>query len=182
MRYIAFVSTFLFSTFVNADNLFDYTDKLLDRSLQRVKDTWTQGDHDLYIPFYSYHSRSKYSQKQLDSFTEDALGIGYGRSRYDESSNLDHLYGMAFQDSNGKPQYIVGYGYQWVMGNSKGLHTGLGYTVFLTARSDYSNYIPIPGILPVASINYNKVSINTAYIPSYKDQGNVLFFWSKFRF
>jgi palmitoyl transferase len=181
MRYIFFLSAFLFSAFGNAQNLFDYTDSLLDKTYQRVSDTWTQGDHDLYIPFYSYHSRSKYSQRQIDSFTEDTLGIGYGRSRYDESGNLDHLYGMAFQDSHGKPQYIVGYGHQWIMGQSKGLHAGLGYTVFLTARSDFSNYIPIPGILPVASISYKKVSVNAAYIPSIQDQGNVLFFWSKFR-
>lgn len=172
----------MFSLTGHAYAFCDNTDSLLDTACQTVSDTWTQGGHDLYVPFYSYHLRFAYSQDKIDSFRENTWGIGYGRTRYDESGNIDNLYGMTFQDSHSKPEYIAGYAHQWVAGQPKGLHAGLGYTVFLTARSDIHHYLPIPGILPIASINYDKISVNTAYVPGGKGNGNVLFFWSKFGF
>ncbi len=57
------------------------------------------------------------------------------------------------------------------------MHTGLGYTAFLTAREDDSHYELLPGILPLASIAYNKASVNATYIPGGNGNGNVAFFW-----
>ena len=62
------------------------------------------------------------------------------------------------------------------------LKAGLGYTAFLTTRSDIGHYTPIPGILPIASLEYGKVSLDATYVPGGKGFGNILFFWGKFHF
>lgn len=161
----------------------DETTSLVDRACKHVTDTWQQGGHDLYLPVYTYHIRSAHTQEELDSYREDTLGLGYGRSRYNESGNWEGLYGMAFEDSHSKLQYIAGYGYQWMWGEQDSLHAGLGYTVFLTARSNISHYTPVPGILPIASINYRQASLNATFVPPYsKGNGNLYFFWARLGF
>ena len=42
------------------------------------------------------------------------------------------------------------------------------------------NYIPFQGILPIASISYKDLSIQTAYVPGGQNVGNVLFAWAKY--
>ncbi|MGB4811986.1 MAG: lipid IV(A) palmitoyltransferase PagP [Methylophilaceae bacterium] len=162
--------------------LCDNSDSILDKACSRVSDTWTQGSNDLYLPFHSHHLRFAYSQEKIDSFRENTWGLGYGRSRFDDNNNWDGLYGMVFYDSHSKPEYILGYSHQWILGAPERLHAGLGYTAFLTARSDLHDYIPLPGILPVASLSYNKASVTTAYVPGGSGNGNVLFFWSTLSF
>jgi palmitoyl transferase len=142
-----------------------------------LSDTWTQGDSDLYLPFYAYHMRFAYSSAKIDSFREDTWGIGYGRSRYNDSGNWDGLYGMAFLDSHTNIEPITGYGHEWMWGDHDKLHAGLGYTAFLTAREDDGHYGLIPGVLPLASVAYDKVSVNGTYIPGGDGNGNVAFFW-----
>ena len=179
IRFNLIIITFLLSSAGYAHAFCDDTDSFLDKACQRVTDTWTQGDSDLYIPFHTYHLRFNYTQEKLDSYRENAWGIGYGRSHYDESGNLDSLYGMTFLDSHSKLQYVAGYSHQWMWGQQQDWHAGLGYAAFLTARSNYVHYVPIPGIVPVASVNYDKLSINAAYIPGFtKNNGNVMLFWS----
>jgi palmitoyl transferase len=89
---------------------------------------------------------------------------------------------MGFQDSHFKPQWQAGYGWQAKWGERSGLNAGLGYTVFLTARTDIGHYIPIPGILPIASIGYKKFSVEGTYVPGGGGNGNILFFWGKLSF
>jgi palmitoyl transferase len=158
------------------------TTSMLDVACKKCGDTWTLGNNDLYVPFHTHHMHFAYSDEKIDSFNENTWGLGYGRSRYDESGNWDGLYFMAFSDSHSKPEYIAGYGHQWIWGRAQSLHAGLGYTAFITARSDILNYIPFPAILPIASIGYNRVAINTTYVPGGSSNGNVLFFWSTIRF
>ncbi len=155
------------------------TDSLFDRACKHVTDTWNEGNHSIYLPFYAYHLRSAYSKEKINTFRENTYGIGYGRTHYDQNNNSDELYAMGFLDSHSKPEYIAGYAHQWIAGAPKNLHAGLGYTAFLTTRSDIMHYTPIPGILPIASVGYNKVNINTTFIPGGKGNGNVFFFWSK---
>lgn len=77
---------------------------------------------------------------------------------------------------------MLGYGHEWMWGEHEGLHAGLGYTVFVTARADIGHYTPIPGVLPIASVNYSKASVNATFVPGGKGNGNIFFFWSRFGF
>lgn len=160
----------------------DETESLVDRACKHVTDTWDQGGNDFYLPFHTYHLRSAYSSAKIDSFREDNWGLGYGRSRYNESGNWEGVYAMAFLDSHSDIEPILGYGYEWIWGNRDALHAGLGYTALITARSDIGNYTPIPGILPIASINYRNVAVNTTFVPGGEGHGNVFFFWSRIGF
>lgn len=149
---------------------------------KRLHDTWEQGQGEVLLPFYTYHMPFAYSQAKLDSFEQNTWGLGYGRSRYDDEGNWHSLYAMGFRDSHDKFEPIVGYGYQWMWGERDGLHAGLGYTVFVTARSDIANYFPFPGILPIASVNYRRSVLSMSYVPGGNGNGNVLFFWARFGF
>jgi len=149
---------------------------------KRLSDTWNQGQDSVLLPFYSYHLRSAYSQEKIDSFEEHAWGLGYGRSRYDDEGNWHSLYAMGFRDSHAKFEPVAGYAYQWMWGEKAGLHAGLGYSLLITARSDIGHYVPLPGILPIASLNYRRSAMNLAYVPGGKGNGNVMFLWGSFGF
>lgn len=43
-------------------------------------------------------------------------------------------------------------------------HTGLGFTAGFTARDNW-NYIPVPVLLPLASIGYGPATFQMTYIP-----------------
>ncbi len=147
-----------------------------------LSDTWYQGKDDLMVPFHTHHLRSAYSKEKIDTLVENTWGLGYGRTRYDERGNSDSLYAMGFRDSHGDFEPIIGYAHRWNVGDVDGLHAGLGYTVFITARSDTAHYLPIPGILPVASLNYRRVAVNTTYVPGGKANGNIFFLWANIGF
>jgi lipid IVA palmitoyltransferase len=157
-------------------------ESLLDQVCMRLVDTWTQGDNDFYLPFHAHHLRFAYTKQKIESFRENNWGIGYGRSRYNEYGNWDGLYGMTFLDSHSSPEYIFGYAHEWMWGEPEALHAGLGYTALVTGRKDIAFYAPIPLVLPVASVNYDKVSVNATYVPGGKGNGNVIFFWSRISF
>ncbi len=152
------------------------------RLCQRLSDTWQEGQSDLLLPFHTHHLRFAYSREQIDQYRENTWGIGYQRSRYDQDGNWHALYAMGFRDSHDKFEPIAGYGYQWMWGDREGLHAGLGYTVLVTARSDIAHYLPVPGLLPIASMNYRRNGVNMAYVPGGSGNGNVLFVWGRIGF
>jgi len=176
-----FASFMLFAcSFANASC--ENSMSLISTTCKHVKYTWSEGDSDLYLPLHAHHMRFAYSDEKIDSFNENSWGLGYGRSHYVNDGNWEGLYGMAFLDSHNDIEPMLGYAYQWMWGRQNALHAGLGYTVFLTARSDVMHYTPFPGALPVASLNYNKVSLNGTYVPGGTGNGNILFFWSRVGF
>lgn len=159
----------------------EYSWSMIASACQHVEDTWNEGGNDLYLPLHAHHLRFAYTDEKIDSFNENSWGIGYGRSHYVDG-NWEGLYAMTFLDSHSDLEPMLGYGYQWMWGKQDALHAGLGYTVFITSRSDVFNYMPFPAALPIASINYNKVSLNGTYVPGGKGNGNILFFWSRISF
>nr|VXZ87238.1 Lipid A palmitoyltransferase PagP precursor [Klebsiella pneumoniae] len=104
------------------------------------------------------------------------MGAGFGVSRWDEKGNWHGLYLMAFKDSFNKWEPIGGYGWEktWRPLTDQNFHLGLGYTLGVTARDNW-NYIPIPVILPLASIGYGPATFQMTYIPGTYNNGNVYF-------
>nr|WP_240039527.1 lipid IV(A) palmitoyltransferase PagP [Achromobacter aloeverae] len=148
----------------------------------RADQIWSTGNDDLYVTGYAWHNRSAYSADKIKSFREESWGGGYGRSLYDSDGDWHGLYGMAFLDSHGHVEPIAGYGYQSIGRVGNNLRFGIGYTVFLTARPDIFHYIPFPGVLPLASIGYDKATFYATYIPGGSGNGNVLFMFGKWSF
>ncbi len=83
---------------------------------------------------------------------------------------------MAFKDSFNKWEPIGGYGWEKTRRplTDQNFHLGLGYTLGVTARDNW-NYIPIPVILPLASIGYGPATFQMTYIPGTYNNGNVYF-------
>ena len=149
-----------------------------------VSTTWNASpDKDLYLPVITWHNRLTYDKEKTDSYNERPWGGGYGISRYDENGDWHGLYFMAFKDSHNKWEPIGGYGYEkiWQPAEDKNFRLGLGYTAAVTARDDYS-YIPVPLVLPLASISYDKLSFQATYIPGTYNNGNVFFAWLRYQF
>jgi lipid IVA palmitoyltransferase len=148
-----------------------------------LTEVWQKSDQtDLYVPLVTYHNRSMYSREKIDSFNERPWGLGIGKSMRDADSNWDGYYVMAFKDSHDDWEPIVGYGHvKNLAGQASGLNAGLGLTAGFTARSDY-NYKPLPVLLPIAAVGYDKVIVNATYVPGTKGNGNVLFMWSTVTF
>lgn len=149
-----------------------------------VSTTWNDSpSKDLYLPVITWHNRLTYDKEKTDKYNERPWGGGYGISRYDENGDWHGIYLMAFKDSHNKWEPIGGYGYEkiWQPAQDKNFRLGLGYTAAVTARDDYS-YIPIPVVLPLASVGYNKLTFQATYIPGTYNNGNVFFAWLRYQF
>jgi palmitoyl transferase len=153
-----------------------------DRVVQRLETIWQEGQPELYLPLYTYHLPYAYTRQKINSYDITPLGLGVGKGVYDQAGDWHGLYVMGFHDSHFKPGYIAGYGYKTFWHLSEELKFGLGYTTFLTTRADIGHYTPIPGVLPMVSLEYQKFSLDSAYVPGGQGFGNILFFWGKMRF
>jgi palmitoyl transferase len=138
---------------------------------------------DVYVPVSAWHNRLTYDQDKIDEYNEFPLGAGAGVSRLDDDGDWHGLYFMAFKDSNYHLQTIFGYAYQknWYFGEEEDWHAGVGFTTSLTQRSEYA-YIPVPLPLPLAGVGYKNINVQAAYVPGIKNDGNVLFTWTRVSF
>lgn len=142
-----------------------------------------KGGWELYFPIYTYHMPYAYTESLLRSYNDSPWGAGLGRGRFNEHGNWEGLFAMEFADSHAKPEYQGGYAWMAMWHPWKNdVRTGVGYTAFITARSDYWGYRPFPGILPVAGIGWKHVDLQSTFVPGLKNNGNVLFTWLKFSF
>ena len=149
------------------------------RAWDPVVNAYDKGAWEFYLPFATYHSRSSYTQEQIDEYQERPLGFGVGKGLYNENGNWEGVYAMAFQDSHFKPSYTAGYGWKATWRPADDVRVGLGYLAGLMSREDVMNYVPFPIIVPLASVSYKNFSVEGTYIPPGGSAGNVLFLWAK---
>ena len=144
-----------------------------------VIDTWNEHSYDAYVPLYAWHNRLTYDKEHLDKYNENPWGVGLGFSRFDEDGDWHSLYAMYFKDSNGYGETMFGYAFL----KNKYWHDvrlGYGFTVGATQRHEYS-YIPVPLPLPMVGVGYGRVDLQAAYVPGIKNDGNVLFVWTRIK-
>lgn len=173
--YSAFLYLSLFYPLItNAD------EGVLSRALSVVKtelsQTWQSPDVELYVPINTWHNRHYYESEDVDDFNERPWGLGAGKYRYDEDGDWHGIYAMAFLDSNSEIEPIVGYGFQKVWRASENVRLGLGYTLGVTIRQDF-DYVPMPLLLPLLSVKYKQVALQSTYVPGGQGHGNILFSW-----
>ncbi|MFT3849398.1 MAG: lipid IV(A) palmitoyltransferase PagP [Propionivibrio sp.] len=144
-----------------------------------VANVYDHGQWELYLPLHTHHLRSKYSQEQIDSYQETPYGFGFGRGLYNESGNWEGIFAMGFQDSHFKPSYTAGYGWKATWRPMEDTRVGLGYIAGLMTRSDVAGYFPFPVVLPVASLAYKNLSLETTFVPGAAGAGNIFFIWAK---
>lgn len=150
----------------------------------KVSTTWNEPQqYDLYVPAITWHNRATYDREHINKYNERPWGAGGGISRFDEKGNWNGLYVMAFKDSFNKWEPFGGYGWEkiWRPLNDSDFRLGLGYTAGVTARDNWK-YIPVPAVLPLASIGYSKATFQMTYIPGTHNNGNVYFAWFRWQF
>ncbi|MDR2008581.1 MAG: lipid IV(A) palmitoyltransferase PagP [Alphaproteobacteria bacterium] len=151
-------------------------------TLDNMKNTWNSEQSDLYLPFFTWHARTTYDNERILSYNEYPGGMGLGKGYLDEKGNWHGIYAMIFRDSHNSWKPIIGYGWEYIVHPfeyNKDFHAGLGYTVGVATRRSW-DWIPLPIILPIASIGYKELSVQMTYIPFVgHNSGNVWFFWLK---
>jgi palmitoyl transferase len=147
-----------------------------------VARTWNDGSIDAYVPVWVWHNRAYYDSVNIAHDNELPWGVGIGKHFYDAEGDLHRLFAMGFLDSHTQFEPLVGYGFQKIFRPGEDWKLGLGYTAFITARSDMGHYIPFPGVLPLWSIQYGRFSVEQTYVPGGHNNGNVLFTWLRFEF
>lgn len=147
----------------------------------QVAATWASDRYELYLPLYSWHNRSKYTKEKIRGFNEYAWGIGIGKYR-DTGDNTTHGIGaMVFMDSHNDPEPFVAYTWQKNWRLSQNQKMSAGAFAGITARSDIGPYAPIPVAWPYVAYSYKKLSLQGMYFPGGKGNGNIAFFWAKYR-
>jgi palmitoyl transferase len=149
-----------------------------DRAWDGTKRIANEGDRDFYLSGAIYHMPYAYSSERRGELNEGGWGGGLGKTLTDARDNQRMLYAMAIRDSHYKPQYMAGYAWmaRWNMGGDVKL--GLGYTAMLIARSDYSDYTPMPVILPLVSVGTDRAALYATFVPF----SNVFYMFGKLSF
>lgn len=145
-----------------------------------LSSTWDSDSYELYLPVNTWHNRHYYSHEKIDGYNEQPWGMGIGKYRYDEDGDWHGIYAMAFADSHSKIQPVAGYAFQKMWYPSNNIRLGAGYTLGLTLREDF-NYMPLPVIAPLASVEYKQLALQSTYIFGGKGNGNILFTWIKWQ-
>lgn len=140
-----------------------------------------QGKTLIYISLVAWHDRNTYSPESIDQINEKAYGLGVGRSIINKNGNKEALYLNAHLDSHGMVEVESGYSWQKIFRPSNNIKIGVGYSAGLTSRTDIADRIPIPYILPLASIEYaDSISLEAILIPKLDNginHGNVVFIY-----
>ena len=150
---------------------------------RNLGDTLRYGETMEFVPVSTYHLRFAYTPEKIASYTEWPLGLGFGRALTDAQGNRREVFAIVHEDSAARVQYNLGYIYFWsqpLLASSRSVTLGAGYVLLLMGRWDWS-YVPLPLILPIASLTVSRVSVESTFVPGWIGYGNVLFTWLQFR-
>lgn len=177
----------LLATFMTAAQAFECADlwSFLGRGCRRVTDTYHKGQDELLVSGYAYHLRNTYTEEKLKELNEAAYGLGWGKWTEDPDGDTHSVFLLGFYESHRKVEWNLGYVYQTYWGPRDGLQAGLGYSALIVQRPDIAKGIPIPALLPVASVRYGQASLMATFIPTLNggiNNGSVLFLFGRYAF
>lgn len=134
-----------------------------------LKSVWTSGQSDIFVPGYIWHLAYKYSDEQLARYNHAAWGLGYGRTLRSQINRPRTLYAIVSADSYSKPQYMLGYSWRarWRPGGGGFSFSG-GYTALLIGREDKLHYAPLPMLLPLGAVGFDRFELMGAYVPYFE--------------
>ncbi len=162
----------------SADAEHDHVDgRWIDSASQRVINPYRHGSWDIYITGYAWHAGPLFNGKKLNDKT---YGGGFGRRWVDANGHEDLLYVIGFPDSYHHFQPAAGYMRQWFTKSIGPLSLGGGFTAAVTARADILHYSPLPVLLPVGSIRFNKLSLMGTMLP--RKKGALGIIWVRYQF
>lgn len=174
-KYVAIFS-FVFIQLISVGKVFANADEWMTTFRENIAQTWQQPEHyDLYIPAITGMHVSLTTKKKPIAITSDrGVAVLVSRDGMKKETGMAcmpwHLRtrgtnGNRLPDTDGKvPRPLA----------DENFHLGLGFTAGVTARDNW-NYIPLPVLLPLASVGYGPVTFQMTYIPGTYNNGNVYF-------
>lgn len=174
---LALVTTGLFAAAVaGRAGPFDFGRMLADKR-DAIGDAVRAGQWETYFTGYAWHLPYRYHDATRARLNETTWGGGFGRTIKDEDGDRHSVFVMAFSDSHHAAQYNAGYAWQRYWSPTRNLGIGAGYLAFLFSREDVANHLPMPALLPCASISYRGIEIIALFVPrvSRDIKGDVLF-------
>ena len=145
---------------------------------------WKSDRHQLIIPLNTFHVRSTYDKEKIAKYNEMPWGLGVERYYVSQSGITHSIYGVVFKDSHNQFSPTFGYNWEkkWPLTADGDWSVGAGFTTLLTFRKK-EDYIPIPGIIPLLSVGYKRVTFQTVWIPHMgHNHGNIFFSMMKWSF
>ncbi len=157
----------------------------IGRPCSKAVAAWDHGDNELILTGYAYHLRSTYTEEKLRELNEKAWGAGWARTVNDADGDQHMLFLFGFHESHNNFQWTACYSYPTFWGPQDGLRAGLGYAAFIVQRPDIAGGVPIPALLPLASVAWGKAALIATFIPTLNNginNGSVLFVFGKYKF
>jgi outer membrane protein W len=117
----------------------------------------------LFLPGFTLHPAPQFDNHEEQNAYP--YGAGIASHFIDAKDNERMVYALAFSDSHYNIEPMVGYAWvaRWpLFGPIKG---GIGYTALITARND-TQWLPVPGVVPLVSLGTDEASLYAVYIPT----------------
>ena len=149
----------------------------LTTHLQLVK---REGQTNILLSGISHHFRRDYTRAQLNELNEQAWGVGVERVRYTPRGHREGVSALGIRDSHSGLQLSMQYEFQYRIMHQSFVSAYLGLTAGLVARASF-NYIPIPFVLPSATLRIGPVDFKSVYVPKIGagiNRGAVLFLFA----
>lgn len=154
----------------------------IEPGCRHVVDTYEEGGNALLVSGYQWHIPYSWSPEKRAEENENAWGGGWARSREHPNGDTENVFFLVFDDSHRQPQFNVGYTWTTYWLEREGLQPGLGFTAAFIQRPDIANGWPIPVVLPLFTLRYQKIEVLSTYIPKLNNgvnHGDVLYIFGK---
>jgi len=154
----------------------------VEAGCRHVVDTYEDGDNALLVSGYSWHTPWTWTAERRAMENSDAWGGGWARSREMPNGDTENVYFLVFDDSHRQAEYNVGYSWSTYWLDRDGIQPGLGFTAMILKRPDIADGWPVPVVLPLFSLRYQKAEVLSTYIPKLNggvNHGSILYVFGK---
>ncbi|HEX9301869.1 MAG TPA: hypothetical protein VF959_05915 [Casimicrobiaceae bacterium] len=154
----------------------------VNTACRRLVDTYTQGSNELIVSGYAWHLPWTWTAERRAQENEYAWGGGWARTTERDNGDTDTVFFLVFSDSHRQPEFNLGYGWSTYWRARDSVQPGLGYTAMIIQRPDIASGIPVPVILPIFSLRYEKFTLLSTYIPTLNggvNHGSILYVFGK---
>ena len=154
----------------------------VEPACRRLADTYEKGGDELLVSGFAWHIPATWTPEKRAEENENAWGGGWAKTVERPNGDTDTVYFLVFSDSHKDAQFNLGYAWNRYWGERGGLQDGLGWTGFIMQRPDIASGVPVPVLLPLVSLRWDKVTVHTTFIPTLNggiNNGSILYVFGK---
>jgi len=154
----------------------------VEAGCRHVVDTYEDGGDALLVSGYSWHVPWTWTAERRAMENEYAWGAGWAHSLEHPNGDTENVFFLVFDDSHRQAEYNLGYSWSTYWLDRDGIQPGLGFTAMIIQRPDIASGWPIPVVLPLFSLRYQKAEVLSTYIPKLNggiNHGAILYIFGK---